>query len=399
MKKSKRIFIFMCGIILLLCSCSDDSSPTQQGTESIEIGVLLPITGSGPIQGDVILSAITIARDEFNDELSSSGSEINIELNTIDTQYDLDNYISGLQELSREGIKFIITSTTSAMLSILKSYADTMDVILIEQGSTSPSLAESDHIFRMIPDDNMLAEIISNIYIDEGIEHLVILFRNDIWGADLANLIETHFVNVGGHINDKIAYSALKPQNELPAAISQLNDQVAQAIGTYGADKVAVEFISFEEGIDFFKEAAKYTDLGLVKWYGSDGITLNNDLPYDTTASQFAQKVRFASPLFAEYNSDKYNSVKAAVEADINKPAISLALVAYDALWIAAKTITENPNADKNSLKSKLLDVVSEYEGITGPINFNASEDRTDANYDFWGIELTGDDYYWIKLF
>ena len=215
---------------------------------------------------------------------------------------------------------------------------------------------------------------------------------------NLANSLNNDFVNSGGNVLDKISYAPQKPLAYMTSALEQLNSGVSSVIASYGVDKIGVEFISFDEGVDFLASAAGYSELRQVKWYGSDGLTMNTALLSENAAADFAREVSFESPLYGENDSQEYTRVKSAVENDIQRTAYSLAVVAYDAFRIAAKTLIDNPDADFSTLRETFMTEITNYTGITGNVSFDDNGDRINSGYDFWGIDRINGGFFWVKL-
>ena len=61
--------------------------------------------------------------------------------------------------------------------------------------------------------------------------------------------------------------------------LSELKTKLQAHITTYGADKVAVYFASFDEGVSLMAQASADPVFSSVKWYGGDGIVLSAALP------------------------------------------------------------------------------------------------------------------------
>ena len=398
MKKAKKYFHISIFILFLFCACSENSDTTEPEGSMIKIGALFSLSGGGPVQGESVKASLETAVEDINQYFSDENSGNNVELEISDIQNNVDTFIDRLQEMIDNNIKIIITSSTSAHLEIIKSIADVSDVILIDQGSTSPTLSVSDNIFRFVPDDVELAKVTADVLTDDGIEYLFIFYRRDIWGIDLSGNTEIYFEQKGGSVLDKIYYEARVVGDDFDSKLQELDTAVGQAISQYGAEKVAVSFICFEEGVDLFEKASSYANLPSVKWYGSDGITQNTDLLLNESAAQFAIDVGFLSPSFGIYDNAELNEVKAKVEQKTGQPAYVFGLVAYDALWVAGLTLAENQDADLSTLKSALKVKAAAYTGITGSIVLNEYENRTGTPYDFWGIAFENGSYIWEKL-
>lgn len=392
-------FSLIISLIILCFFCQCDFSNTNEDTNELTIGVLLPVTGEGPIQGDAVLAAIEMAVDDLNAFLLQEEDTREISIEFIDTHYDILTYVAGLEFMIDENIKIILTCGTSAEITLLKNLIDTADVILIDHSSTSYSLSVSDKIIRMIPDDELTSDAMVEAMEDAGIEKLITLYRNDIWGTGLNTLISDKFPLNGGTLVEAIPYSA-RPYNAAVEEKIAFLDSVVQATLTGNlASEIAVELISFEEGIDFMAEASKYAALKEVTWFGSDGLTLNEDLLEDTLAVLFADSVHFASPVFGEPDEEDFRTMKTLIETEVGYTVDPYVLCAYDALWVSALTLLDDDSETIAELKTELLQNFSTHEGICGDIELDANENRIDTHFDFWGLEENSGDYFWIKLY
>jgi hypothetical protein len=153
-----------------------------------------------------------------------------------------------------------------------------------------------------------------------------------------------------------------------------LSSKVSQAVTRYGADKVGVYLVAFDEVAPIFIGAQNQPVLSTVKWYGSDGSVLNNKLVRNKEAAMFAVKTDFVNPIYAvdNNNSSKFKLVDNKIQEMIGRVPRTYAEVAYDAFWVAA--LTENATAGSNDidyLKKTFLQIANSYNGITGDTSLN----------------------------
>ena len=82
--------------------------------------------------------------------------------------------------------------------------------------------------------------------------------------------------------------------------------------------------------------------------------------------------------------------------------------VAYDALWIASKSMDKNSTINRNNgdYSSKdfndiLVETAESYNGVTGEIDLNLAGDRISENYDFWYVvkDDLDDEFKWQTKF
>ena len=397
MKRQQFLFLLIVLILVTgLYSCNEEAVNPEIKTEG-RIGVLLPLTGDHPLNHESQKVSVELAVIDINAD--SRGS--NLEIKIVDTQSRISNAISSLTEMAESGIRIVINPGTSEELDALKYVANEKGVLIINQGSTAPSLAVDDNTFRLIPDDRVLASAITMVMENDGIKHLVIMARNDIWGTGLSEQISSKLSQIGGNTFASVNYNTVKLGNDLDSMLEELNNYVSQAVANYGASSVAVELISFNEGVEILRCASSYPALSEVRWYGSDGITQNVDLTLDSEAAVFAEKTNLACPMFGGSDNEDYTKVKQSIEAETGDQVYSLAMLSYDAVRIADITLSgTDDDVSVAELKEKLTNTMNGYQGIAGPYLLNDSGDQTVPKYDFWTINNQGaGQYKWVCAF
>jgi len=383
--------------------------------QTVKIGALLPITGVSSSLGESEGAALKIAIKDINEYLFKTHSSNGIELIIEDTQSNPSASLEKLKQLAAKGIKIVIGPATSAAVQGVKDYADKNGIILISPSSTAPSLAiAGDNLFRFVPDDRHQGEAIVKRMWNDGIRLVVPFWRTDIYGNDLVKATKQSVQALGGSVADGVGYTP--NTGDFAASLNRINfivwDQdlkvldsmVDKAISQYGIDKVGVYFVAFDEIAPIFIQAQNHPTLSKVKWYGSDGSTLNNKLIKNTEAAAFAVKTNFTTPIFGveNDNDERLKHVEAQIHEQIERTPRSYASVAYDTLWVAALAENyTNATPDVNYLKNTLLKIADSYNGITGNTTLNQFGDRKYGDYDFWTVqdsEGTHDSFIWKNI-
>jgi branched-chain amino acid transport system substrate-binding protein len=383
--------------------------------QSVTLGALLPLTGASSSLGESEDAALRIAIKDVNEYFSKTDSNTRVGLIIEDTQTNPAISLEKLQDLAAKGVRIVIGPATSADIQEVKDYADKNGILLVSPSSTAPSLAvPGDNIFRLVPDDTHQAQAISRQMWQDGVRVVVPMWRTDVYGNDLAKATSYNFENLGGTVLDGVGYeprtgdfsTSLNRINFMiwDQDLKSLSSKVSQAVTQYGADKVGVYLVSFDEVVPIFIEVQNQPGLSMVKWYGSDGSVLNNKLVRNTEAAMFAVKTGFVNPIYGVDNNNgyKFKLVENQIQQKIGRVPRSYAEVAYDAFWVAA--LTENATGgttDINSLKKTFVHVANFYNGITGDTSLNEAGDRKHADYDFWAIRSNskdGSNFVWQQL-
>ena len=383
--------------------------------QTVKIGALLPITGVSSSLGESEGAALKIATKDINEYLFKTHSSNGIELIIEDTQSDPSVSLEKIKQLAAKGIKIVIGPATSAAVQGIKDYADKNGIILISPSSTAPSLATAgDNLFRFVPDDSHQAQAISRLMWNDGIRVVVPFWRTDIYGNDLVKATKQSVHELGGRVANGVGYTP--NTGDFAASLNRINfivwdqdlkvldSKVNQAVSQYGIGKVGIYFVAFDEIAPIFIQAQNHPTLSKVKWYGSDGSTLNNKLIKNTEAAAFAVKTNFTTPIFGveNDNDERLKHVEAQIHEQIERTPRSYASVAYDTLWVAALAENyTNATHDINYLKNTIVKIADSYNGITGNTTLNQLGDRKYGDYDFWTVqdsESTHDSYIWKNI-
>jgi branched-chain amino acid transport system substrate-binding protein len=368
------------------------------------------LSGTSASLGESEEAGLKIAVKDVNEYFKQSDTNLGVGLVIEDTHTDPSLGIEKLKDLASKGIRFVIGPSTSAELEAMKDYANKNGIILISPSSTAPFLAiPGDNVFRLVPDDTHQAEAITTQMWKDGISAIIPMWRADIYGNRLVNSMKEDFRMLGGSVMNGIGYAP--PVGHFSASLDRinlvlwdqrlkaLNSEVTQAISTYGAKKVGVYIVAFDEVVPIFIQAQDLPNLSKVRWYGSDGSVLNEGLVRNVDAANFAAKTRLLSPIYAVRisHNERGNLIEGEIQKMIGSIPRSYASVAYDSLWIAS--LTENASHATNNnitlLTTTLTRIANSYSGITGSTSLNQAGDRKYANYDFWEIVKRNSIFEW----
>ena len=353
--------------------------------EEIRIGALLPLTGDLSTFGENNEAALRVAEEDINKFLEAAGLPVRVKIVIEDTETKPDVALQKLQALYSQGIQFVVGPMSSAELRNIKGYADSNKILLVSQSSTSPALAiPDDYAFRLVTDDTFQGKVIAGLIRLAGIEHVVIMWRGDDWGDGLADSTKKNLEAMGIMVHDGPRYAP--EAKEFSAEVSQLANTVQQLVNNFGADKVGVVLISFQEGTQIMIQASQYDVLSQVRWYGSDGIAKDATLIADPIASEFAMQTKFMAPIAAATKSPKFEHVKERVVQLIGREPESYAYNSYDAAWLIALSILITGKYDAEAVKAIFPMVAENYFGASGWTKLNEAGDRAFANYNIWTV-------------
>jgi len=363
----------------------------------IKLGFLGSLTGRLASYGENELTAAQFAATQVNTLLTNAGMNWTIKIVAEDTQTSPTACLQKVELFNSQGIKLLIGPLSSAELVNIKGYCDSNKILTISQSSTVPSLSiKDDYIFRFAPTDVVQGRAIARMMWDDGKKYVISATANDPWGIELKNTAKQRFENLTGTWVYDLVYSTTATEFSSEASI--LATQVQNAITAYGADKVAVLNIGFEEVATIFIAADAYPVLSTVKWYGSDGTALAAAITSDTTAAKFAIKTVFPNTIFSPTETSVWKAVRQNNIAELGREPDSYSYGCYDIVWAYAKALMIVDTYNAELVKKVLPDVARGMFGALGWINLDDSGDLVAQNYNIWKVIETGPGVYaWVQ--
>jgi len=374
----------------------------------IKIGALLGLSGSAYESGKTQKAVLLQAVDDINKNFSDSNIHKKVVLQIEDTEIKPDVAVAKVKKFVEKGIRIIIGPQTSNELNAIKEYADEHDVLIISQSSTAPSLSKKDNIFRLLQNDNNQGKQIAEKMKSEGIEIVVPILRNDQYGNELYKITQENFRKSGGKFsNETVKYdphvgkfaASLHRINFIvwDQELKDLNLAVINAKKLIQNDsKVGVYVISYGEIVSILIQAPSHTELGKVKWYGSEATARNERLLKHQQAIEFASKTKFLSPLLSVNDTNKkMELLEKVTNLELNPNDANV----YDALWIAVLSESKSENSTFKVLKKNFNKIIDSYHGVSGIIRLDTYGDRI-GNYDFWRVnkDVHTNNYEWEKI-
>ncbi len=358
------------------------SRPARAPGDPIPIGALLPLTGDLASIGKSQRAAIEIAFAEVANAPGMPSFQLLVE----DTATDPHVALEKLQRFHAQGVQVVIGPGTSAEAEGLLEFANDNGMLLLSSASTAPRLAiANDNLVRLTMDDTHQARRLARQIVGDGMTNLAVLSRSDLYGEDLRTAFLQEYGALGGHVFlDE--YLPRAPQF-MPEVMSNVNDLVSAQIALTGTHDLGLLMIVFDEGQVLLEEAAAYPNLLAPQWYATDGFAGDTAMTTNPTAVHAARQTRLSCSQPADFTNELFSAVGAAIEASTGEPPRSYSHHAYDGLWLAAMALRDTAaTGSVAQLRQAIRDNAASFAGATGPILFNAADDRADGGYDFWKV-------------
>lgn len=384
----------MVAVVTLLALAAPARPAAAQGGTELVLGAL--VDKSSNLLVDLTL---TIAEREINAYLLGQNQPYRVRIVQEDVGKDPQRALAAVQRLAAQGIRVIIGPETSEQAAAVLPYANANGIVLISYASTATSLAiPGDNLFRLIADDSQQAAALTAYVIDSGVTTIVPLIRDDVFGNDFVEQFTLAFRAAGGTVEPAVRYDPAATSFAEP--LQALNSRVDAAARRAGSEKVGVLLVAFEEVVPIFDAALEYPALVSVRWYGTDGTAEVLALVDNPRAAQFAVTVDFPNSVYGEEGSlEHYDQVASQVRAQTGLAPSNVALIAYDAVFVAAlAAAVAGGVSNVDAYKAALVTTAAAYTGVTGRTVLNAAGDRDFGDYDFYAVRDIGGSYAWVRV-
>jgi len=385
---------------------SSDCKNTQ-----LKIGTLLPATGDLAFLGPPEFAGVDLAVSEIDAAGGVLGQPVVNEYgDSGDTKTDLasqtvDSHLS-------KGVQAIIGAASSGVSLTVIDKITSNGVLQISPANTAPSLTDypdNGLYFRTAPSDVLQGAVIAGVASDLGLTSMATIAREDPYGVGLQDATVKDFEGAGGTITAKITYDPAAPDFSAEVAeIKASNPEAIQVIGFEESTKLIQEFI---------KQGIGPQDLQFFLVDGNISTTAYKDFPKDTMTGVIAS-VPTGDP---SVDLEAFNA--RLLEADPNLTDFYYGAQAYDATILIALAADYAGCADGTAIAAAMPMVANadaggeacgsyadclaiiqaggqpNYDGVTGPLDFNEYGDPKAATIDvvqyitntkFESIEVVG---------
>lgn len=189
--------------------------------ESINVGVVAPLTGDGATYGTAMKRGFDLA---FQDDS-------NIRLIYEDDKLDAKEGVNALNKLiSTDKAKVVLGSAASGVTMAIAPIAEKNKVILLSTISSTDNLRPAgDYIFRNVPRNEIQGKTAAEFLFNNLKTTSVGLFgENDEYGTNLSKSFKSRFEELGGKIVFEDSYTS--GQKDFKTALSKANSSGAKAV-------------------------------------------------------------------------------------------------------------------------------------------------------------------------
>lgn len=362
-----RWYLLVLAIVLvslpLLSACAPSQPAAQspaapQGRQELVLGVSAPLTGNYAEYGQLWKKAMDLAVDEINAQEIIPGKSLRLQYE--DSQSDPKQSATIAKKLAddKKIVAVIGDFSSSASLAAGPIYLAAKKVQLSPTASDPKFAASGEYMFSIVGSQKGEAPFLAKYAIDDlGKKKIAVMYINNDWGNVTKSIFIDSAKAIGGEIVEEQAY--LDKDKDFRATLTRLQSKSPDLIFVAGF----------------------YTDVSLIQ---KQRVDLGWDVDLLTPTSTYSPQLieqggdavegqYLAAVFFPEDPSPKVQAFVKAFKERYGADPNQFAALAYDAVWLLASTIAKT-GTESAAIRDGLANFVSEYTGVTGPMNFN--EDR-----------------------
>ena len=376
-------------ISLALAGCSASSEPVAKGDGVLKLGAVIPLTGALSFLSPPEIAGIELAVEDINAAGGVLGKPVEF---SIEDSSDGDNPTvapASATKLLSEGVDAIIGAAASGVTRLIIDQITQAKVVQISMSNTAPDLTDwkdGGYYFRTAPSDLLQGAIVGNQIVADGNENVGIIFQQTSYGEGLEAKAKAIIEAAGAKVVSSLPF---------PEAETNFDSIVDETIAA-GADSVLV--ISYDE-IKKIVPALQKKKFDGSKIYLVDGNLANfsdqawksylkgakGTLPGGKLDEAFKQR---AADLYKKNHNEELKET--AYLAETYDAVILLALAAEEAGSDAGEAIQAHM-ASVSTGGTKVSDFAAglkvikdggdvDYDGFSGPIEFDENGDPTGAS-------------------
>ena len=365
--------------------------PTNRLHDVHTVGALLPLSGSLGGPAEQRLTAVRVGLSVINELNDGYGNDWYVDLLIEDTQTDPAVTLEKLKKLDRLGVKMVVGPSASSGAAAVREYADENNIILLSLSTSHALSIPGDSLYRVSPPSIHEVTVLSNMLERDETEHVVAIYRQDLWGNTLVEGLLSEF---SGTINTENGYSpelANRGILDYERIAADVAEDVLALVGEHGDGAVAVMMIGFDESASILEAASLHPELGSVQWYGSAGNANRLAILANDAALAFAESVDFKGPILlindgiaAQIAAEYLIVLHAGEHLD------PYSYVTYDAMLTAGFTVGRTVGLDASEVWPILSPSISNTVNFIAGDGLDENGDLAGADYDIWQIKDGG---------
>jgi branched-chain amino acid transport system substrate-binding protein len=362
------------GLAAVLAACGGEAAtsgggggePGGGGSDAVEgainIGAVLPLTGSSASIGEDQRRGIELAVAKINEDGGVLGKDLNVIVE--DSANAANAAIDAAKKLvSVDEVAAVMGEYSSGVTVPLGQYLQQEGVVHLNVGSSSPEIADiGDKSFSVIGLDTIASKFAADELAERGLMKAAVMVPNNSYGEGVVEPFTEAFEAVGGTVTETVLYT--EGQTSYRAELERIAASSPDVVlySAYGQDSSVINQQAFEGGVQE------------TPWFGIYLTMCTVDSAPETVQNQIGMDVNYVGPAGQDYQE--------AYEAEYGEGFTSTFNgYTYDGTMLLAQAIEEAGSTDGDKIAAALKKLGSGYAGVTGDITFDDQNQRSEQPY------------------
>jgi branched-chain amino acid transport system substrate-binding protein len=362
------------GLAAVLAACGGEAAtsgggggePGGGGSDAVEgainIGAVLPLTGSSASIGEDQRRGIELAVAKINEDGGVLGKDLNVIVE--DSANAANAAIDAAKKLvSVDEVAAVMGEYSSGVTVPLGQYLQQEGVVHLNVGSSSPEIADiGDKSFSVIGLDTIASKFAADELAERGLLKAAVMVPNNSYGEGVVEPFTEAFEAVGGSVTETVLYT--EGQTSYRAELERIAASSPDVVlySAYGQDSSVINQQAFEGGMQE------------TPWFGIYLTMCTVDSAPETVENQIGMDVNYVGPAGQDYQE--------AYEAEYGEGFTSTFNgYTYDGTMLLAQAIEEAGSTDGDKIAAALKKIGSGYAGVTGDITFDDQNQRSEQPY------------------
>lgn len=378
-QKSLLRWTLALAVLVGLSGCGDKPQTSADGTTTLRIGQVSPLTGPQAHLGKDNENGARLAMDEINAQgLMLGGKKVVLEMRSEDDGADPKTATTVAQKLVDEGVVAVIGHLNSgATIPASKIYSDN-SVPQISPSATAVAYTAAGYktAFRVMTNDAQQGTVLGNYAVARlGAKKIAIIDDRTAYGQGLADEVEKAAKAAGGEVVAR-EYTSDRA-TDFMAILTSIKGKAPDLVFFGGMDPQAAPMMK------------QMKQLGMsAKFLGGDGAQTPKFIELAGADAEGALASNPGLPLDAMPGGKAF---KAKFEAKYGKIQ-NYAPYAYDAVNVLVEAMKRAGSSDPAQYLAELPK--TDYQGVTGRVRFDAKGDITGGAVTLYQVK----DGKWVTL-
>lgn len=333
----------------------------------VNLGAILPLTGSSASIGEDQRRGIELAVEQVNAHGGVNGQPLHVIV-----EDSAENPVTGLNAVRKltqvNHVPLVMGSFSSSVTIPVGEYLVRNHLLHINISGTSTDIRKIGATsWSVIGLDSLSAAFSAKDVYQLGYRKVAFIAPQGAYGQGMADQFTRAFEKAGGKVVARVLYTSGQPSYRSELEQVSRSQPQAYVYTSYGQDAIVINREAWELG------------LNKTPWYGMYLTMAIAGSPAQYTNGQQGMEVAGIDKQIANTNGGNYSSLYQAKFHE--KPRSVYGSYAWDSVMLAAAAIDKAHSAEPAAMIAAMKTIAPGFTGITGTLNLDADNQRQTQPY------------------